>query len=618
MIRKLTTIEGLGGTGKTHQIGKVCKYHYVVRQQVIYLTYNRTIAQATRERIKDENVYVSTIHSLIYRELKKAGQLPLSFGVIGSDSLNVDVSDDDFSLLERTFLSYFSNDNSFAFIRDNCVVIVDEYQNVSDQLLKVLKLICAKQTTMLYLVGDRYQSIYGYRKGNSFNTFEVIESVFEHEVNDKTILRENHRSNASVLALINQFIKGNLKVDSRYLYKVDKSIPTEKQDLLFFTNRREEFDYVKKEAIQIHEKTGKNVAILSRAKRSLRFFDEWKESESPNWLIVSSIHKYIGNEAEEVFIVGFEKPKNTEEAMVYYTGLIRAKNRITLTSSFPAFEAKAIFCDDTLQVTNCQKKISKPFKALKLLKENRNLTRGKFRECMIDSITLAVREDDVPFVSYFERQVGLDSNHWDKSFITRDNIPIKVKYNCSSKGFFFEMKDVNLLRSNSYTDSQVIKFLCNYVLGFFGYQIRLGAIHLHSLDLCSIVEQQDNLVNVLEEGNIRCKNIMNDNKERIDKFSVKNIEERTVYFNFTSKRSNSLTMAVYRPIDKRNKNRYFDPKAIKIELRMGKEALNAKYAFGADMNMEDMLLKLKEDTGFLGNVFGSVFGHRTIKKVGGF
>ncbi len=81
MIVELVTIEGLGGTGKTHAIQ--CECNGIVSKnsnaKIVYLTYNRAIVDTVKERIRLSQVRISTLHALIYQELLQIDELPSTF-----------------------------------------------------------------------------------------------------------------------------------------------------------------------------------------------------------------------------------------------------------------------------------------------------------------------------------------------------------------------------------------------------------------------------------------------------------------------------------------------------------------------------------------------------------
>jgi hypothetical protein len=602
MITKITTIEGLGGTGKTHEINQIALNRTSLGRNVTYVTFNRNTAIEMRNRNEASGVSISTIHGLAYRELKAVGKLPERFmGTIDEQEPNA--SPKAFEELMEAFMDHLAYHGQSGDDIER-TLIVDEYQNVSADLKKAIALICSKGPTELVLAGDRYQSIYRYLDGHEENNFDVIKRDFERAPDERIILNKNHRSNPSTLAVVNGFMDRNFRIKNDMKYEIDQNAAITPQIVAFFTNREGEFEYVKEEATRFHEESGKKVVILARACRSLSLFLAWKDESPMDWLIVSTIHSYIGNAAPMAFIVGFELTTTDDEAMTIYTGLIRAEESITITSSFPAFDVSLSFDPMTITVLDRQKRIGKPYRNLKLIKPNRNLTRGKFKASMIDSITLTVTDDDLPFVPYFESH-GIDASPFTRSYITKDEVPIRIGRHCGKDhvGIFFELKDVNLLRANDYTDAQTIKYLTNKVLEYFNYQVTIDHINLHSIDLCKIVEADDALIQLLMDDGLEYASRLDHYGDPVERFTLDAIKDRTVYHNFTGRNTKSTTLATYRPIDKRNKNRYFDPKAIKLELRYKRAGIRAKGAFGTDMTVKTLLQGIKENETYLEDTF---------------
>jgi hypothetical protein len=277
-----------------------------------------------------------------------------------------------------------------------------------------------------------------------------------------------------------------------------------------------------------------------------------------------------------------------------------------------------LFTGEVVRIVDSQEAKTKPFKALKVVKMNKNLTRGKFERCMIDSVTLIVRDQDTPFIPYLERQPGLDNNSYQKSFITQTDIPIKVTYHKGQHSFIFTMNNVNRLRASDYTDAQVVKYFTNYILDFFDHRVSLDAIALQGIDLCRIVEEGDQLVELVQTGAIQCREQRDHNGQLLDSFRLSDIKEGTVYLNCSSVSTSAFTIAVYRPINKTNEFRYVDPKAIKIELRLRGRSIPSMYAFGMVPSVDDLLQWLKEDPRYLQKVFHSSLMSRIEKSPVGF
>lgn len=612
MITKITTIEGLGGTGKTHKINQVALERTSSGRDVIYVTFNARTANEMKKRNESCGISISTIHGLAYRELRAAGKLPEGFKRT-LDEQEPTASEAAFKELMKTFMTYFT-DHELSEGDSERVLIVDEYQNVSEDLKQSIALICSKGPTELILAGDRYQAIYGYLDGFHDDNFDMIHQDFGRDPDEAIFLNKNHRSTPSVLRVVNGFMERNFTIKHEMKYEMDASGTTVPQDLIFFTNRSDELEYVIKEATRFHEETGKDVVIQAWAHRSLAPFLAWKERSPKDWLFVSTIHAYIGNAAPMAFIVGFERPTTREEATLLYTGFIRAKESLIITSSFPSFDVSLAFDPKTVNVLNKQKRIGKPYRNLKLIKANRNLTRKKFAASMIDSITLTVTDDDLPFIPYIEA-CGIDASPFTRSYITKNEIPIRIgRHNGKDHvGIFFELKDVNLLRANDYTDAQTVKYLTNKVLEFFNFQVSTNKINLHSIDICKIVEADDPLIELLTQDGLEYASRLDDHGDPVERFTLDAIKDRTIYHNFTGRNTRSTTLATYRPIDKKNKNRYFDPKAIKLELRYKRAGIRAKGAFGADMTVEALLGAIKENESFLENTYMTTIESRKRK-----
>lgn len=628
MISRLTTIQGLGGTGKTHKIAELCEAYSKIGRQVIYVTFNKDTATKTKTKIKLPGVHISTIHALAYQELKRVDQVPEDFKVKTLNLEEPTASNESFKTLISNFLAFF-NTNDLPSLKERLVLIVDEFQNVGSDLMEVLKLIWSKHEVELYLVGDRNQALYSYLETHRADNFRTIEETFCHPIDQRIILTKNHRSSPSIQSVINGFLVRNLKAESKELYDTEDSI-TEPQELLFFTNRQEEFSYVKEEAFKWHEETGKRVAIIARSKRNMSLFQDWKDQNQLEWLVLSTIHAYIGNEADRVFIVGFENSKDREENKIYYTGLIRAEERLTITTSFPHFDVPTVFDPATVKAFSSQRTLSQLLGPMKPIMSGQQLTREMFDACMIDSITLAVRGDDIPFSRYIKLQEGTEDNPFAKSQIitTPDGIEIKITYNAGTKAYYFELKDVNLLRSNWYADAEVVSFLTNFVLMYFNFQIVPSQIHLHSIDLCKLVEEDHELIGLLKREGLKFHSRLDHEGKVITKFSMDEIQQRSVYYNFNTKNNKALTLDVYRPINKENAGRLLDPKAIKLELRYLRSAVESKYAFGGDaafiehsgtkkgevvMSVDRLLRRLGDDDGLLDSVYMATIRFKSIK-----
>jgi len=350
---------------------------------------------------------------------------------------------------------------------------------------------------------------------------------------------------------------------------------------------------------------------LSRWNRNLQLFKDWVEKDKINWLEVSTIHGYIGNEKDTIYIVGFEFPDSIDERMVIYTGLIRAKEKLIITTSHPFFDPTKVADERFVEIINNQKPASKPFKQLKIIKDKKNLSRKKFDQCLIDSIAVTVRGVDAPFIPFIAHDKIHGRDTYVKSVIDNSGkVPIRIDYHKVYKNFTFTLQDTNLLRRSGFNDLQVIQFLTNQVTEFYNYQVCLSEIKLTSIDLCRVVPNDDDLTKLMLDGKLKCKNIRSHSRESLplEKVSMADIDSGTIYYNFTAK--DNFRMAVYHPNEKDNGNRYFNKDVTKVELRLGRDGISRNYAFGRDVDLGWFMDRIKEQDRYLLKQFDKMIGYR--------
>lgn len=615
MIKSIETIEGLGGCGKTYkflEISKELRSHGV---PIAYLTFNKRIANKTKEKLEGYDIYSGTIHSFMYNEVSYVTNL----APFPDDNKSDKEQQKYFKNVEKLFLSIFKGkDKSFQYLKNNTVLFVDEYQNVVESnLFKCLKLISEKIDVRFCFMGDRYQEIYKYL-GKRTNTFSTIEKDFEQKAEDPIILNINKRSNASVLAFINSFLELNVKPDKKYLYKIDRSIPVDKQELHFFTNMNDEFNYVNKQILQLYSSTKDKIVILGRWNRNLKLYEEWKKEANLERLEISTIHKYIGDEANVVFMVGYEFLATYDESCISYTGFLRAKDKIIITTSYPKFDQEKLCELKFLDVIDEQKQVSKKYKQLKLLKNNKNLTTKKFDHCMIDSLSLTVRGPKVPYFRYVEHDKQFGRDTYEKSIILHEDLECKLRYNKPNKNYTFVFKDLNLLRKNNYSDIQVLQYCSNTIFEYFNNQVKVEDIEITSLDICLLFSMDDEILKKTLTGGFKCKDIRFSDSPGSSKTilnpSYDYLKKGTVYLNF--RRDKSLTLAIYKPSLKTNDNQYHRDDLVKLEFRIRNEIIENKYIFGDTLDVKTLIDRLRKDKDYLRKVFFRIVDYK--KKLRGF
>ncbi|MEJ7627104.1 MAG: ATP-dependent helicase [Ferruginibacter sp.] len=253
-------------------------------------------------------------------------------------------------LISRSF-SLFQNHNDIAnkYKRKYQYILVDEFQDVNNLQVELIKLLLTDQT-QLFCVGDDWQSIYGFR-GSNVSYIVDFENYFP---NAKVVkLNLNYRSTQNIVGASNEVIKHNK-------FKVEKEIHSSKQSehkiVVYSGNSEKENIQFCVDKVQELFKGGMtNDDILFLYRRSkmftpyfFRFKDEGIKVQG------KTIHAAKGLEAKVVFILGlsegsggfpdiwledrifqFIKKANhdlllEEERRLFYVAITRAKDKLFL------------------------------------------------------------------------------------------------------------------------------------------------------------------------------------------------------------------------------------------------------------------------------------------------
>ncbi|HRB71496.1 MAG TPA: ATP-dependent helicase [Flavobacterium sp.] len=228
-------------------------------------------------------------------------------------------------------------------------ILVDEFQDVNNLQIELIKLLVA-DNTQLFCVGDDWQSIYGFR-GSNVNCIIDFEKHFENATTIK--LNLNYRNIQSIVDASSEFIKHNK-------FKVDKEIQASKkseQKIVVFAGNTEE-ENLKFCLDKLKETSDDGISnddVLFLYKRKAMFTPYSNEFEKVNIKVQGkTIHASKGLEAKVVFIIGltdvnggfpdiwfedriFQVIKKAnydllleEERRLFYVAMTRAKDRLFL------------------------------------------------------------------------------------------------------------------------------------------------------------------------------------------------------------------------------------------------------------------------------------------------
>ncbi|MFZ4798005.1 MAG: ATP-dependent helicase [Bacteroidia bacterium] len=228
-------------------------------------------------------------------------------------------------------------------------ILVDEFQDVNNLQVELIKLLLTEQT-QLFCVGDDWQSIYGFRGSN----VSYIVDFENHFLNAQVVkLNLNYRSTQNIVGASNEVIKHNK-------FKVEKEIHASKKSehkiVVYSGNNEDEniqFCLDKVKELQNDGLTSEDILFLYR--RSKMYSPYFFRFKNENIRVQGkTIHAAKGLEAKVVFILGltegnggfpdiwledriFQVIKKAnhdllleEERRLFYVAITRAKDKLFL------------------------------------------------------------------------------------------------------------------------------------------------------------------------------------------------------------------------------------------------------------------------------------------------
>jgi len=228
-------------------------------------------------------------------------------------------------------------------------ILVDEFQDVNNLQVELIKLLLTDQT-QLFCVGDDWQSIYGFRGSN----VSYIVEFENHFKNAKTVkLNLNYRSTQNIVGASNEVIKHNK-------FKVEKEVKASKKSehkiVVYAGNNEEEnLQFCLDKVRELLDDGLTNDEILFLYRRSKMFTPYFYKFKNEGIKVQGkTIHASKGLEAKVVFIIGltegnggfpdiwledriFQVIKKAnhdllmeEERRLFYVAITRAKDKLFL------------------------------------------------------------------------------------------------------------------------------------------------------------------------------------------------------------------------------------------------------------------------------------------------
>ena len=228
-------------------------------------------------------------------------------------------------------------------------ILVDEFQDVNNLQVELIKLLLTDQT-QLFCVGDDWQSIYGFR-GSNVNYIVDFENHFPNA--NVVKLNLNYRSTDNIVGASNEVIKNNKNKVEKEVYSSKKS---EHKIVVFAGSSEEEnIQFCFERVNELFKEGFTNDDILFLYRRTKMYSPYFFKFKNEGIKVqAKTIHAAKGLEAKVVFILGLKEGSGgfpdiwledrifqvikkanhdlllEEERRLFYVAITRAKDKLFL------------------------------------------------------------------------------------------------------------------------------------------------------------------------------------------------------------------------------------------------------------------------------------------------
>ena len=237
-------------------------------------------------------------------------------------------------------------------------IIVDEFQDISKVRMDLLMVLLDKLKAKLLLVGDDYQSIYGFSGSN----LESYLKTFKNKCTKVIYLKNNYRCSKEIVNISHKFIMKNKRQIKKEIIS-NKSI---NKSIVIVSGKLE--NLIK----YIEDKT---ILILGRNNNDINNYIELSKLEKFNTVKYKTVHSAKGLESDVVIIINLEDgitgfptkikdskiidyvfPKENyeyaEERRLFYVALTRSKSIVYIIKPHnPSVFLKEIIKDNKKNIT---------------------------------------------------------------------------------------------------------------------------------------------------------------------------------------------------------------------------------------------------------------------------
>lgn len=320
----------------------------ILENQILGLTFSREAAYQMKQRLNNENVFISTFHSFCYQYFKDkeiAENLPMFHADF---LLNVSLYKNMVSkkpIGYQRYMKYLKKNNmidyddmliEFLKLNDTPIfnhILIDEFQDTNYLQMQVLSKLITKKSHV-FVVGDPDQSIYRFRGAMP----SVIHRFVKYYQAKVLTLDMNYRSDKYILSIANQLIKKNT-------HRIEKTLKSHSShnghiEIMVCFDKTHELETLLE---LINNLTYKSFAILSRTHQLLYDLKINIHETIPMFLQhkikLLTLHESKGLEFDVVCIIGIDektlphhlsvsKESIEEERRLFYVGITRAKHQL--------------------------------------------------------------------------------------------------------------------------------------------------------------------------------------------------------------------------------------------------------------------------------------------------
>ncbi len=199
------------GSGKTHtlilRIARLIQEEKINPENILVLAYNRAVVVELKERLS--KLFKGLGYSKLISRLKV-----FTFHGFAKYCLGQQLKDLDFESWTPEFIKIMNDSPGLINQKLGLIkyVFVDEFQDITNERLELLKFIANPTTTKTCVIGDPNQSIYGYERVNENGSRSPKDNYDKYNKIYEPILlnlNKNYRSYPDILTVGEKFIKKN-------------------------------------------------------------------------------------------------------------------------------------------------------------------------------------------------------------------------------------------------------------------------------------------------------------------------------------------------------------------------------------------------------------------------